>query len=441
MKEKVKQMFITKRGQTEIAHFISNHLNREYVFKTIGGTKVDDIYIYNNGVYRKGGRDLIRIESEKLLGNNSKTQMVNEIINKIVRMTLIERGSLGNSDINLLCFENGVFDIRTNKLTPHNSSYGFTSKIPVNYIKAAKCPRVHKFIEEVLYDEKDIEGMQEWLGLLLYREYFGKKAAIFLGGTDTGKTTMLNLIENFIGRENISGVSLQKLAVDKFATSELYRKHVNVCDELSEKDVDDVDTFKMVTGKSQLSGEFKYGDSFQFVNYAKLMFATNKSPNIKVSNEDEAYYNRWLIWRFDNRFDKKDKNTNPNMVQDMTTDKEMSGLLNWALEGLERVLKNGYFSNDKDTLMTKMILQRDANPMAAFVQDSLEQDEDGWMSKQELYDAFIEYCKLNNMGVCSMDKFGKTIKIFCPYIENGRKGLVNGWRNISLKDGITVFGV
>lgn len=441
MKDKVKQMFMMKKNHSEIAHFIGNQLNRDYIFKTVGGTKVDDIYLYDEGIYLKGGRDLIRGKSEEWLGVYSKTQLVNEIVNKIVRMTLVKREALGNSDSNLICLDNGVFNIVTKELSPHNSKYGFTSKLPVKYSKPARCPKIHKFIEEVLYDEHDIEGMQEWLGVLLYREYLGKKAAIFLGGTDTGKTTMLNLIERFIGTRNISGVSLQKLAGDKFASSELFGKHVNVCDELSEKDVDDVDTFKMVTGKSQISGEFKYGDSFQFVNFAKLMFATNKSPNIKVSNEDEAYYNRWLIWRFDNKFDKKDKSTNPNMVRDMTSDKELSGLLNWALEGLGRIMRKGFFTNDKDTLTTKMILQRDANPMAAFVQDSLEQNAEGWMSKQELYDAFVEYCRLNNMGICTMDKFGKTIRVFCPYIENGRKGLVNGWRNISLKAGVTIFGV
>jgi len=430
-----------KKSQTEIAHFIANSFNIDYVFKTVGGTKVDDIYIYRDGVYRKGGRDLIRSECEKVLGSFSKTQLVNEVVNKIVRMTLIGRDELGCDDVNLVCVENGVLDLKTGKLGPHNSKYGFTSRIPVKFLKSAKCPKIHKFVEEVLYDENDIEGMQEWLGVLLFREYIGKKAAIFLGGTDTGKTTMLNLIEKFIGRENISGVSLQRLAGDKFAAADFYKKHVNICDELSERDVDDIDTFKMVTGKSQINGEYKFGDSFKFINFAKLMFATNKSPNVKVNAEDEAYYNRWLIWRFDNVFDKKDKKTNPNMVKDMTSDKEMSGLLNWALEGLGRFMKKGYFTNDKDTLTTKLILQRDSNPMAAFVQDSLKQDEAGWLSKQELYDAFVKYCKLNNLPICTMDKFGKTIRMYCSYMENGRKQLINGWRNVKLKSGAVIFGI
>ena len=49
--------------------------------------------------------------------------------------------------------------------------------------------------------------------------YFIKKAIIFVGERDTGKTTLINLLASLMGKGNVSGVSLQRITSDKFATA------------------------------------------------------------------------------------------------------------------------------------------------------------------------------------------------------------------------------
>ena len=51
--------------------------------------------------------------------------------------------------------------------------------------------------------------------------------------------------------------------------------------------------------------EKKFGDSFEFVNYAKLNFACNKIPRINGDVDDEAFWDRWMIFDFENKFDKE----------------------------------------------------------------------------------------------------------------------------------------
>src|SRR3990167_2287490 len=138
----------------------------------------------------------------------------------------------------------------------HSPSYNFTSKLPVVFNPENDCPLIKKFFEETLQDG-DISIVQEWIGFLLYRKYFLKKALIIVGPKDTGKTTFLNLIEAFIGKDNISGVSLQKLAGDRFSTASLYRKYANIYDDMSAKDITDNALFKMATGSSSMTGENK----------------------------------------------------------------------------------------------------------------------------------------------------------------------------------------
>src|SRR5208283_2759033 len=92
--------------------------------------------------------------------------------------------------------------------------------------------------------------------------------------------------------------------------------------------------FKMLTGGDSIGTEKKFKDEYSFVNYAKLIFSANKPP--KVTDEDSyAFWRRWILIEFPNQFgdDKKD----PEILNKLTAEAELSGLLNWALEGLARL--------------------------------------------------------------------------------------------------------
>jgi len=89
---------------------------------------------------------------------------VNEVVNKIARKSLTKRENLGNKDVNLICLNNGVLNLKTMKLLPHKPEYRFMSKIPVNYVEGVKCPKIEDFIHDILYED-DIAVIQEWFGI------------------------------------------------------------------------------------------------------------------------------------------------------------------------------------------------------------------------------------------------------------------------------------
>jgi len=428
-----------KKSMGEVCHNIANELLSRYKFITIPGKKLDEIYVYLNGVYESSGKDIIRAEVEQILGPNCKTHYVNEVVNKIARKSLTKRENLGNKDVNLICLNNGVLNLKTMKLLPHKPEYRFMSKIPVNYVEGVKCPKIEDFIHDILYED-DIAVIQEWFGYLLYRGYHIKKGIIFVGDGDTGKTTLLTLIGKFIGEKNISGVSLQKLSLDKFSNAQLYNKHVNIYDDLSATDVADTGSFKMVTGGGYVQGEYKFGDQFQFINFAKLTFTTNKIPMTKLNDDDIAYYKRWIVLMFENIFDDNNKKTDKHLIDKITTEKELSGLLNWALVGLKRLLEKNAFSYEKDVEDIRRIIQRNASDLARFSQDCLIEEEGVWISKQDLYEEYKEFCKLNILPVITKEKFGRDITKACQFIVDGRQGAKTGWRNVRVEKVKPVMG-
>ena len=399
----------------QICHKHARKLISEYNFKTVSGIKNDVIYRYKDGVYLSDGKNVIKVELEKDMGNECKTHIVNEVTNIIVRKTIVDREEMGCKDINLICLENGVFNLETKELLKHNSDYNFLNKLSVKYDKDAKCEKIIDFMSQVILED-DVEAIQEWLGYQLYRNYNIKKAVIFRGPPDTAKTTFLNIITKLIGENNISNKSLQLLAQGKWQIAKLYCKHANIGDDLTSEDVCNMGIIKQLTGRSYVDGEEKFGDSFGFMNYAKLMFACNKIPKIDGDVDDQAFWDRWMIFDFENVFEKNDGKTKINILSDITSDEELSGLLNWCISGLKRLQKKGCFSYRRDWKENRRIMQGEACSIAKFSNGCLKYKENNWISNSDIYNKYVDFCKLNNItAIETNQKFGKDLRKYCSF--------------------------
>lgn len=416
-----------KGGRQEIAEF----LLKKFSIKTIGNERVRDLYLYRDGVYVEGV-NILRAEIEEILGELCAKNVTGEIIEKIKNRTITLREDL-QSPRNLINFSNGIYNLDTGELLPHTPDHIFLTKLPTAFDSQKDCPGIKQFLSQIL-DESDIKIIQQWFGYVLYRKYFIKKAIIFVGEGNTGKTTLLRVLEAMIGRDNISGVSLQRISQDKFSAAHFWNKMVNIYDDLAFKDVNDNGGFKIATGGGLITGEYKFGNQFVFENYAKLTFACNKVPEVEDSN-DPAYFERWIIIHFRREITKPDKF----LIDRITKPEELSGLANWALEGLKELLATQSFSYAKDSHEIKIEMQRSGSPIAQFVHDCLEESVGEWISKEEMHSAFIKYVRSKEMPPATIEDFGRKLPQYADYVTTSKKSVngkqVTGWRNGKLKAG------
>lgn len=404
------------------------YLIKKYHFKTIFGTKDEKVYFYYEGIYKNNGKEKIKILTEELLGSYCSTHIVNEVLEKIKRKTAIDYKEFENIPDDLICIENGILNLTNNILLNHSPDFYFTKKVPLFYNKESKIDKIKTFLEEVLYPE-DIPTIQEWFGFCLYKKYFIKKAIILFGERNTGKTVLLNILSSFIGDNNIAGLSLQRISKsDKFGLASLKDKMINVYDDLSSSDLSDSGGFKIATGGGHITAEHKFGDSFQFVTYAKNIFATNHIPNVK-DIDDDAYYDRWIPIQFDNQVE-KDKQDNF-LGDKLVTKEEMSGLLNWALEGLNNLLEKGIFSYNKDSIEIKRIMQRQNNPLISFVEDVLHQKDGNKISKEVMYKIYSNWCQEKKVPRLSKEQIGRSLSKHTNYII-AKGGTERVWENVNI---------
>jgi len=413
-----------------------NDLLADFHFATLRDN--DEVLIYRDSYYQPQGKRFIKSECQCRVGVSSllTEHKVNEIIGHITRSTYVDRKDF-NADKFTLNLTNGLLDTRTHELRPHTPDYLSTIRIPETYDANADCPVIRKFLTEV-HHSQDIPVVEEIAGYCLTPDNSIQKAILIVGGGDQGKSTELSLFKAFIGADNCSNVPWHALELNRFAMSALEGKLANIFADLPSQSLSMVSVFKMLTGGDTIGTEKKFGDYYSFVNYAKLIFSANKPP--KVQDEDSyAFWRRWIILDFPNQIpeDKKDVN----ILDKLITPAELSGFLNIALDGLARLRAARRFSYDKSVEATTEYYLRAADPVYAFLQDCVEASPKDWVTKDDLYDAFQEYCVTQCLPVSKPNSFARSLQNQAAYRISSTRPEVDRkrvtawqWIKISVKD-------
>ena len=396
-----------------------------------------DIYAFNGSFYEPIGDAMIKQRVSYYLGSQSKEYHKKEVVGYIKNYSYTDR-QLFNPPLNLINFKNGIYDIDAKELKPHSSEHYFLYELPVNFNADAKCEKWLKFVEDVIYqDDKDF--LQEECGFLLYRQYTWAILLILLGHGRNGKSTFINTITKILGEKNVTHMPLLTLAYNKFAPANLYGKHANLCADIGAKEINDTGLLKELTGQDWISAEEKMKKGFDFLSYAKLIFACNILP--KINDDTLAMTERLAVIEFPNEFKKGTPECNPDILKELTLDDELSGILNWMLEGLHRLLKNKNFSHYRDFKNLVDYKEKENDPVHLFIFAELEPDANSIITKQELYNEYKKFCERHDEFRAVGDSwFGRKLNQYIPTnwnIESGQKGKTT-WKGIKLKNKVGI---
>ncbi|OOZ34944.1 hypothetical protein BOW51_11790 [Solemya velesiana gill symbiont] len=337
-------------------------------------------------------------------------------------------------DDHLFGVENGIIDLRKNELVNPSADIYITKCSRATYDPEAPCPRWTQFIEEITGGDNELGiFLQQLVGYCLAGGNPEQMFVVLYGHGANGKSTFLSVLNWLLG-EYCRTVDPSLFMVRRFQSSggpredivRLQGARLISTSEVGDGQVLDEDMVKRMTGDDILTGRVPYGrHSVEFrPNFCPIM-VTNHKPIIR--GEDHAIWRRIRLVPFEQKFDadKRDKHLTKRLTA------ELSGILNWALEGYRQYLKSGLtiprcISNATVSYRTEMDLFQE------WIEDMCVIGENERCNTADLYGSFHFYHDGDRL-VSSITKkaFGRKLSdrgfISCK-IRGSR-----GWRGIRLK--------
>ena len=399
-------------------HLAQRVLTGEHFARDPGG----HLYVYRNGVYVPEGKRAIEVAVGEVLEANSalprwSRRMCDETIGYIqanAAPDLLERPPM-----NVLNLSDCLLDIHTEGLNGeltavasrrnHSPEFLSTVQLPVKYDPEAPAPNAWMtFLEEVLPVDcvlaRVIWHIIAWLmlpnmALQLSLLFMSEQAG-------TGKSTLLKAIMEFLRKGNIATESLQDLEENRFRAANLHGKLLNVYADLRGGKLATSNVFKIITCEDFFTVERKFGHPFRLRPFCRLVFSTNNFP--VVEDAGEAFFSRWRAIKFETRFRGTPRQRGQDeILAELTTPQELSGVLNMALEVLPCVLdpKKG-IPEPPSCVKARLEFEARTSPVAVWLRANVMTGSDKSVEKQRLREAYNQDAASNGRPMSGDKAFG-----------------------------------
>jgi putative DNA primase/helicase len=314
-------------------------------------------------------------------------------------------------DTVLINLKNGTFEIspKGTKLRPFDRSDFITYQLPFEYNPKAKAPIFEAYLNKVLPDPERQRVLAEYLGYVFIKHGSNalkeEKALILYGTGANGKSVFFEVVNALLGADNVSSYSLQSLTNDNgYFRAKLANKLVNYASEINGNL--EASIFKQLVSGEPVEARLPYGQPFILRQYAKLIFNCNELP--KDVEHTNAYFRRFLIIPFDVTIPEheQDKNLHTKIIE-----KELSGVFNWVLQGLNRLLEQKKFSECKAAQQAVEQYRLESDSVQMFLSENEYKVSDtNDIPLKDLFNEYRSYCTESGFKVCSLRTFADRLR-------------------------------
>lgn len=355
-------------------------VNRGDIF-VLGG----DCYQYRDGVYSEASSYVRNTIKDMIMVDHLISQSrIMDCYRLIIDDTRIQRDdSQINYDKNLINFKNGVWDIKQNKLIPHDSKYLQTIQIPheVGLYKPFTETRLYQFFKLTKLPKEDVKMLLKYMAYCMTLSHGLKTFMVLCGQSNTGKSVLLRFFETLIGSKNTTSISMHELSM-RFYPAELYGRLLNSCGDNGSLPLSSIENLKKITGGDPIMHEKKGKTPFFFVPFCKLIFSFNQLP-LQLEEKSNAFYKRMRILFMNNELHLNDEYVN-NLCSNESVEEIIPYLLSLLpVTEIPRTAKSNKLVES---------LRQDSDSIHAFIAKHCINDPEGTVPKQSLYEAYAQFC-------------------------------------------------
>jgi putative DNA primase/helicase len=388
------------------------------------------------GTVRSISKEANKISDEKKKKELKEHSKKSETKFKLNAMIYLAQSELGlqvkpeDLDKNswFLNVQNGTIDLQNGQILTHTREHLITKITPIEYNPNATCPAWDSFLNRIMGGNQNlIQYIKRAIGYTLTGDN-REQCLFFMYGTGAnGKSTFLETI-----RAMLTGYAQQT----DFSTFLNKRESIrnDVAGLQGARFVSGVEAepgkqfaegfIKRLTGGDTVKVRFLYQEFFEYEPTFKIFLAANHKPTI--SGTDPAIWRRIMMIPFtvvipENERDKglKDK-----------LKLELSGILNWAVQGCLEWQKFGLMPPKEISRATDEY-KAEMDVLGNFIEDCCVITSHSRISKTDFYSAYENWCQKNREQPISKKAFGAKLKE--RGIEDGKSGNIRYWSGIGLR--------
>ncbi len=350
----------------------------------------------------------------------------------------------------LLSVRNGLLDIDAvlagnppkDSLYEH-SPYWFSGvQLDYEFDPAGSCPFWENYLLTSVPDEASRLLLQEWAGYLLTSSNPFQKFLALEGEGGTGKSVFAAGMTAMLGEKSVSNADLEQFGT-QFGLGKTMGKALNIDSDVHRGAKFSEGAFKKFAVGERMDFQIKGGDPFSQRPTAKVLLCWNQRPRIR--DESSGFWRRMLLIPFTEKVASSSRILNADQSWWWLNTGEMPGVLNWAIEGVQRLFRQGRFT--EPAAMNDLIrgYRNEMNPVEAFIEEVVGYDPErsNKVRTSSIVASFRHWCTDNasdrdaeqmnpkRMGWAIKKKFGiEAVTISGTTTENKSRG----FQGVFLKD-------
>lgn len=299
-------------------------------------------------------------------------------------------GANGDDPRDLLVMSNGVLNLRTRTLQPHDPRLFTTTALPFAYDAAAGAPQAWlAFLRDQWPDDvESVELLQEFFGYVLSGDRSLQKILLIIGPPRSGKGTIFKVLGDMVGAANTCSPSMDKLP-ERFGMEPLVDKKlatfpdVNLDGRTSQKALANV--LLPIVGQDQQTFDRKYKPAYTGTLGVQMAMAANELPGI-LSNSG-ALSCKFLVLETPESFLGRE---DTKLIGKLLA--ELPAILNWSLDGLARLQKRGAFVQPESSRELFEDLAALNSPIGEFIDEHCVVGPGEAVDTMELYNLWKYWC-------------------------------------------------
>lgn len=288
-------------------------------------------------------------------------------------------------------------------LRPHDKTLGLQHVLKCDFDPTAPEPkRFQQFLRRILPNIDVQNRVQEYIGYTFLPDTRFQRAQLWLGDGANGKGTLANILQAL--HHKTAAVQLD--ALEGFKLSGMLGASLIYCDEAPQRGIHEQMLKSLIAGESVMIDR-KYQDPLTARIKGKWLILGNHFP--PISDQSSGFWRRWDIVPFSTVIPEKERQ--PLLEKEIVAN-ELSAVLNWAIDGLMRLLQRGGFDVALPEPMRAMLRQARAETnsvQAWFEAINCRTTSEAHTPKSVVYRNYVEWCRENGMSPVSSIKFWKRV--------------------------------